>query len=42
MFNTCGYRVAMGNACEEIKNISDFVTKSNNDDGIAYFLDNYL
>ncbi len=42
MFNACGYSVAMGNACDEIKNIANFVTKSNNDDGIAYFLDNYL
>ena len=42
MFKECGYSVAMENASDEIKNIANFVTKSNNDDGIAYFLDNYL
>lgn len=42
MFKECGYSVAMENASDEVKNIANFVTKSNNDDGISYFLDNYL
>ncbi|MBQ6546774.1 MAG: HAD family hydrolase [Bacilli bacterium] len=42
MFEECNIRVAMGNAVEEIKEKADFITKSNNEDGVAYFLDNYL
>lgn len=42
MFKSCGYRVAMGNSCDEIKELADYVTRTNNEDGIAYFLDKYL
>lgn len=36
----CGVGVAMGNAVQELKDISDYVTKTNDEDGIAFFLDN--
>jgi hypothetical protein len=39
MFEECGYTVAMANAIPEIKNMADYVTASNNDDGVAKFLD---
>ena len=42
MFEAVGFKVAMGNACDELKEKADFVTKTNNEDGIAYVLDNYL
>ena len=33
---------AMGNGAEEIKNAADFVTRSNNDDGIVYALEKLI
>ena len=42
MFNTCGIKVAMGNARPELKEKADFITKTNDEDGVAYFLDRYL
>ena len=35
MFRKAGFRVAMGNANETIKGMSDYVTVSNNEDGVA-------
>lgn len=37
MFKSCGVRVAMKNAIDILKKESDFITDSNNDDGIANF-----
>jgi len=34
--------VAMGNASDDIKAIADFVTKSNNDSGVAYAIDKFV
>lgn len=42
MIKYAGLGVAMGNAKEEIKSISDFVTKSNNEDGIAYAIEKFI
>lgn len=42
MLTFAGTGVAMGNAFEHVKSISDFVTKSNDEDGIVYALDKYL
>lgn len=42
MFEVAGTGVAMANAVESIKKAADFVTKSNNEDGIAYYLENFL
>lgn len=41
MIKTAGCGVAMANACEELKEISDIVTKSNDEDGVAYILEKY-
>lgn len=32
----------MGNAYDEIKEIANFITKNNDEDGVAYFLEQYL
>lgn len=43
MFDACGYKVAMENACDEIKEKADYVTFSNNNNnGVSYFIDKYL
>lgn len=42
MFEVAGTGVAMGNAVDTIKSMADFVTKTNNEDGIAHYLENFL
>jgi HAD-superfamily hydrolase, subfamily IIB len=42
MLEHVGYSVAMGNATEEVKKCADYVTKSNNDNGIAYAIDKMI
>ena len=38
MIHEAGYSVAMGNATEKIKAAADFVTKTNEEDGVAFVL----
>ena len=42
MLKKAGTAVAMGNAIEELKELADFVTRSNNDGGIVFGLNHYL
>lgn len=42
MINFAGMGVAMGNAVEEVKQKADFVTLSNDDDGVAFAIENIL
>ena len=42
MFEASGIKVAMRNAADTLKEKSDFITKSNDENGIAYFLNKYL
>lgn len=42
MIKNTGVGVAMGNALDEVKIVSDYVTISHNDDGVIYFLKGYL
>lgn len=42
MLEAAGTAVAMGNAIEEAKQIADFITRSNNEAGIAYALEHLL
>lgn len=42
MRDSAGILVAMGNAVEPLKQRADFITNSNDDDGIALALDKYL
>ncbi|NDI33898.1 HAD hydrolase family protein [Chengkuizengella sediminis] len=39
MFKVCGHRVAMMNAIDELKEISDEVTASNDDDGVGLVIE---
>ena len=42
MFGEAGIAVAMGNACEEVRAAADFVTVSNDEDGVALALRNFI
>lgn len=42
MLSYAGIGVAMANATDETKAIADFITKSNDEDGIAYVLEKFL
>ena len=42
MVQYAGLGVAMDNAVQELKDIADFVTLSNEEDGIAYALDKFV
>ena len=39
MFDACGYNVAMGNALKDLKDKADFITDTNNNDGVAKVLE---
>lgn len=42
MLEAAGLGVAMGNAIEALKNIADYVTLSNNEDGIKHVIDKFV
>lgn len=42
MLDYAGYSVAMSNAPQFVQSHADFVTKSNNDDGVAFAIQQYL
>lgn len=42
MIEYAGLGVAMGNAREEVKNKADFITKSNEEDGVAYAIEKFI
>ena len=42
MIQAAGTGVAMGNAVPQIKTIASFVTKSNNEDGVAWAIDKII
>lgn len=42
MIEFAGLGVAMGNATDDIKSIADFVTKSNDQDGIAHVIERFI
>lgn len=42
MFNSCGIKVAMGNAIDELKQKADYITDTNDNNGISAFFDEYL
>lgn len=42
MFNSCGFSVAVANAVDSIKSNVDYITPSNNDDGVADFLEKLI
>lgn len=42
MFEFAGLAVAMGNAHEDMKEIADFVTKTNDEDGVAFAIEKFV
>ena len=42
MLDFAGYGVAMGNACDELKEMADEITATNNEDGIALTLSRHF
>ena len=42
MFKVSGLSIAMGNAMENVKKVSDFITDSNEQDGVAKAIDKYV
>ncbi len=42
MFKASGFSIAMGNAYDEVKKIANFVTDTNDNDGLAKALENFI
>ncbi len=42
MVKMAGLGVAMGNACEELKAVADYVTKTNDEHGVAHVIEKYM
>lgn len=42
MFRECGISVAMENAEKELKNVANYITLTNNEDGVAKFIEKYI
>ena len=42
MIKNVGIGVSMGNAIDELKDISKYITISHNEDGVIYFLRGYF
>lgn len=42
MLKTAGIGVAMGNAVDSLKEIADYITQTNDNDGISVWINNYL
>lgn len=42
MFDACGTKVAMENGCDEVKQKADFVTLTNEESGVAYYINKYI
>lgn len=42
MLKAGGFSVAMGNARKEVKEVADYITKSNEEDGVAYAIEQFV
>ena len=42
MIKNCGTGVAVENALDEIKNVAKYICGTNNDDGVAKWLEKYM
>lgn len=42
MFNNVGIKVCMDNGSNKLKELSDYITLSNDEEGVAYFINNYI
>ena len=42
MINAAGIGVAMGNASDDVKAVANYITSSNNEDGVAKAIKNFI
>lgn len=42
MFRECGLSIAMGNAQQELKDMANYITSTNDEDGVAKFIEKYI
>ncbi len=42
LFKNCDYPIALENSINDLKKLSCFITKSNNENGVSYFLNKYI
>lgn len=42
MFDVAGYKVAMGNSLKQIKDVADLIIATNNEDGVAKYLEQFV
>jgi hydroxymethylpyrimidine pyrophosphatase-like HAD family hydrolase len=42
MFHRSGFSIAMGNALDDVKVAANQVTRSNDDEGFAYAVENFI
>lgn len=42
MLKSAGYSIVMGNASDKVKEHSDFITITNNEDGVAYAIETII
>ena len=42
MIRFAGLGIAMGNASDDLKAVADFITATNEEDGVAKFLENFV
>lgn len=42
MFKVCEFKVAMKNSVPELKQLANYITLSNDEDGVAYFIENNI
>lgn len=42
MLTECGYGIAVDNAVQEVKKIADFICESNDNDGVAKYIEKYI
>ena len=42
MLKNCGIGVAVENALDEVKDVTDYICETNNDDGVARWLEKYI
>ena len=42
MLKLCGKGIAMENAISQVKEVAGEITKTNNDDGVAWYVEKYI
>ena len=42
MIKHSGIGVVMGNGIPELKDVADYITETNDNDGVAYYIDRFL